>query len=67
MTTQIQTIKYGLNDTKGIKKKQITLIIYSFTPSDMNFQTIMMLEVVLAKFLSQKSFSVRTILILSTL
>ena len=31
---QIQTIKYGLNDAKRIKKKQVTLILYSFTPSD---------------------------------
>ena len=30
--TQIQTIKYGLNDTKRIKNKQVTLILYSFTP-----------------------------------
>ena len=38
--TQIQKIKYGLNDTKRINKKQITAltsILYSFTPSDMNF------------------------------
>ena len=37
---QIQTIKYGRNDTKRIKKKLVTLILYSFTPFDMNFQTI---------------------------
>ena len=29
--TQIQTIKCGLNDTKKTKKKQVILIIYSFT------------------------------------
>ena len=47
--TQIQMIKYGLNDTKRIKKKQVTSTLYSFTPSRINFQTI------LARFLSQKS------------
>ena len=45
------------NDTKRIKKKQVTLILYSFTPSDMNFQTILMPKVILAKFLSQKIYS----------
>ena len=35
--TEIQTIKYGLNDLKLIKKEQVTLILYSFTPSEMNF------------------------------
>ena len=33
---QIQMIEYGLNDAIRIKKKQVILIIYSFTPSDMN-------------------------------
>ena len=51
---QIQTIRYGLNDTKMIKKKQLTLILYSFTPSDMNFVAILMHKVILAKNLSQK-------------
>ena len=55
--TLIQTIEYGLNDMKRIKKKQVTLILYSFTPSDMNFQTILMPKVILAKFLSQKIYS----------
>ena len=36
---QIQTIKYGLNYTKWIKKKQVTPILYSFTHSEMNFLT----------------------------
>ena len=35
-------VKYGPKDTKRIKKKRFTLILYSFTPSDMNFQTILM-------------------------
>ena len=26
--------KYGLKDMKGIKKKQVTLILYSFSPSE---------------------------------
>ena len=49
--TQIQMIKYGLNDTKRIKKKQV-----SFTPSDMNFQAILMPKVILKKCLSQKIY-----------
>ena len=49
---QIQTIKYGLNDTKRLKNKQVTLKLYSFTPSDMYFQTI----------LSQKVYKLRPFL-----
>ena len=41
--TLIQTIKYGLNYTKRIKQKQVTSILYSFTPSDVNFQTFLLL------------------------
>ena len=37
-----------------IKNKQITLIIHSFTPSDINFQTFMLPKVILAKKISQK-------------
>ena len=37
-----------------MKKKQVTLILHSFTPSDMNFQAILMPKVILAKILSQK-------------
>ena len=48
---QIQTIEYDHNDTKRIKKKQVTLKFYS----DKNFQMILMPRVILAKFLSQKS------------
>ena len=56
--TQIQTIKYGLNDMKRIKKKQVSWSIhYSFTPSDMNFQAILMSKVILTKILSQKIYS----------
>ena len=47
---QIQTIEYDLNDAKRKKKKQVTLILYSFTRSDMNFQTILMLKENLEKF-----------------
>ena len=50
-----QAIKYGLNDTKRKQKKQTKL--YSFTPSDVNFQAILMPKVILAKFLSQKIYS----------
>ena len=53
------------------QKKEALLIRYSFTtsdiPSDMIFQAVMMPKVLLATSLSQKCFSVRTILILSTL
>ena len=53
--TQIQMIEYGLNDTKRIKKKQVTYIdtflIYNYTvaPSDMNFQTFLLRKVIFAK------------------
>ena len=50
--TQIQMIKYGLNDTKRIKRKHFILILYSFTASHINFQTILMPKAILAKFLS---------------
>ena len=60
-------IKYGLNDTKRIKKKQVTLILYSFTPSDMNFQTMLMPKVILAKFLSHKIYSLGPFLCFSIL
>ena len=53
--TQIQTINYGLNDTKRIKKKQVILILYSFAHSDMNFQTVLLPKVILAKQISQKN------------
>ena len=42
-------------------------IIDPFIPSNMNFQTILMPKVNLAKFLSEKSWSLRTILNLSML
>ena len=38
--SQTQTLEYGLDDAMRIKKKDLVLIEYSFTPSDMNFQTI---------------------------
>ena len=40
---QIQMTKYGPNDTKKIKKKQVSLMIHSCTlctPSDMDFQKV---------------------------
>ena len=46
--TQIQTIKYDLNAAKRIKKKQVTLILYSFTPSDMIIQTFLLPKVISA-------------------
>ena len=57
VTNANQMIKYGLNDTIQIKR-EFLLILYSFTPSDMIFQTIMMGKTTLAKFLSQKSWPV---------
>ena len=47
-------------------KTQIIWILYSFTPSDMNFQTILMPKVILAKILSEKilPFNILMILIL---
>ena len=46
-------IEYGLNDTIQIEKKVIEKL-YSFTPSDMKFQTNGMPKEILAKFLLQK-------------
>ena len=40
-----------------IRKKHVTLTLYSFAPSDMNFQWILMPKVILAKILSQKIYS----------
>ena len=60
-------IKYGLNDAIRVKKKEDLLIIDPFLPSNMNFETILMPKVNLAKILSEKSWSVRTILNLSML
>ena len=52
--TQIQMIEYGLNYIIWIKK-EFLLIPFSFTTSQMSFQTISMLKAILAKFLSQKN------------
>ena len=52
---QIQTIEYGLNGTILIKTKEFILILYLFTHSGVNFQTILMPKVILAKILSQKA------------
>ena len=54
---------YGLNDTKLIKKKQVTLILYLLTPSDINFQTVLMPKVILIKKIVTKSLFTWTILI----
>ena len=47
--TQIQTTKYGLYDMIPTKKKEFILILLPFTPSDMNFKTILRPKVILAK------------------
>ena len=41
-------------NTKRIKKKQVILILYSFTPSDMNFQTIVVPKIFLEKMVTKK-------------
>ena len=43
------------NDTIRMKKKKIKMMIYSFTPSHMNFQAILMPKEILAKFCHKKS------------
>ena len=48
----------AFDNVKLIKKKQVTLIIYSFAPSNMNFQTLLMPKGILAKILSQKIYSI---------
>ena len=58
---------HGLNDTKVTKKEQVTLILYSFTPSKMKFQAILMPEVILAKNFVTKNILTWTIPILSML
>ena len=40
--SHIQTIEYDLKDTIRINKNEFIMILYSFTPSDMNFQRIFM-------------------------
>ena len=66
--TQIQTLKYGLDDAMRIKKKDLVLIEYSFTSySDMNFQPIWMPKGILTKIWSRNRWSLVTIIILSML
>ena len=43
-------------------QKQVTLMLYSFTPSDMIFQTFLLPKVILAKKKSQKNYSHRPFL-----
>ena len=65
--TQIQKIEYGLNDAKRLNKETSyidTLLIYTLRyqfPNDFDAQSD------LGKYLSQKSWSLRTILISSVL
>ena len=60
--------RYGLNDTiqiqQNVRSYLVVLIIYTSTPSDM---TILTPKLILAKFLSKKSWSLGTIIILSML
>ena len=54
--SQIQTIEYGLNHTIWIKKQSYSiLMLYSFIPSDMDFQTILMPKVILTKLCQRKA------------
>ena len=57
LTNANSKIRYGLNDTIRVKKKEDILIIDPFIPSNMNFQTILMPKVNLAKILSEKKVS----------
>ena len=50
-------IEYGLKDEIRIKKNEVIMILYSFTPSDMSFQTILMPKVILANFLSYLKYA----------
>ena len=50
--TQIQTIIYGLNN---FDKKKIILILYLFTTSEINLQTILMPKVILANICHKKA------------
>ena len=50
-----KSIIHGLNDTKRTEIKQFTLILDSFTQSDMNFQKILMPKGILANFGHNKS------------
>ena len=52
--TQIQTMEYGLNDAIRIKKNTVLLISYSFTPCNMNFQTILIPKMILGKKYCQR-------------
>ena len=52
-------IKYGLNDTKGIKKIQVTLILYLFTPSDMNFVILNITKKFPRFYLTNESFRLK--------
>ena len=58
---QILIIEYGLNDTIQIKKKELTLIFYSYTPSNVNFQGLDA-HIDFEKKLSQKSGSLEPFL-----
>ena len=60
--TQIQTIECGLNDTKRITKNQVTLILYSSTPSDMIFKHFGAQSDFGKKKKSQKIYSLRPFL-----
>ena len=42
-------IESGLNNTMRIKRNEVMMRLYSFIPSDMNFKTILMPKVILAK------------------
>ena len=50
---QLQKIEWYNTD----KKKEFIMMIYSLTPSDVSFHTIWTSEVILANFLSEKSWS----------
>ena len=51
---RLNGIEYDLNDTIRIKKNEVVLILYSFTLSDIKFQTLLMDKMNLANILPQK-------------
>ena len=45
----------SINDTIGIKKEKIMLVLFLVYPSDMQLQTILMPKMILAKFCIKKT------------
>ena len=67
LTDQLFSDQCKFNDTIWVEKKEDILIIDPFIASNKNFQTILIPKVNLATILSERRWSVRTILKLSML